>query len=375
MVRRGRGEGSIYQRADGKWVAVLNLGWRDGKRVRKVVYAPTRAGAKTKLAKITAEHERSALVVASPTVEQWLRYWFAEIAPERVRPSTLRGYNTYLEHYLIPSLGKHRLDRLEPGHVRQLYTRMRKEGRAEASIRQTHAILSRAIKVAMREGKVSRNVCDLIDPPGTEKNTPTPLGVAQAWAVLEAAKDGPMPSRWYAALMLGIRQGEALALRWQDVDLEEGVIFVRSALQRVPGKGLVHVEPKSETSKRVIPLPPVVRAHLTVAWAAHVNAGGDLGGYVWNRDGKPLDAKRDWEAWRDLLKAAGVPHVRLHAARNTTASLLLDAGVDPKIVQEILGHSTVQITQNVYQRGTTDMHRRAMAALEAHVGAIGAVEG
>lgn len=371
MARRGRGEGSIYQRSDGKYVAVLDLGWRDGKRKRKVAYAKTRQGAATKLTKMTTDHAASALVIASPTVEAWLRYWFEEIAPERVRPSTLRGYRTYVEHYLIRHLGKHRLDRLEPSHVRQLYTKMRKDGRAEASVRQAHAILSRALKVALREGKVARNVCDLIDPPGTQKNTPTPLTVDQAKAVLRLAGWG-VPhrdltgSRWYVALYLGLRQGEALALRWQDVNLEEGVIFVRTALQRVSGQGLVHVELKSAASRRVVPLPNVVRARLQVEWAAHVNAGGDLSGYVWGGD-KPTDPKRDWTAWRDLLIAAGVPHVRLHAARNTTASLLLDAGADPKIVQEILGHSTVQITQDVYQRGTTELHRRAMDALETRL--------
>lgn len=366
MARRGRGEGSIYQRSDGKWVAVLNLGWHNGKRRRKVAYARTRQGAKTKLGKMAADHNASALVVASPTVEQWLRYWFEEIAPERVRPSTLRGYNTYVERYLIPALGKHRLDRLEPGHVRQLYSKMRKDGREEATVRQAHAILSRAIRVAMREGKVARNVCDFIDAPGTQQNTPTPLTVDQAKRVLAVAAGTSAASRWFAALYLGLRQGEALGLRWQDVDLESGVLSVRTALQRVKGQGLVHVDLKSVKSHRVIPLPNVVRAHLAVAWAAHVNAGGDLSGYVWGGT-NPTDPKRDWEAWRDLLASAGVPHVRLHAARNTSASLLLDAGADPKIVQEIMGHSTVRITQDVYQRGTTELHRAAMTALEARL--------
>lgn len=367
-ARRGRGEGSIYQRTDGRWVAVLNLGWVEGKRRRKVAYAKTRAGAKTKLAKLTADHQASALVVASPTVEQWLRYWFEEIAPERVRPSTLRGYSTYVEHYLIQNLGKHRLDRLEPGHVRQLYTKMRKDGRQEATVRQAHAILKRALKVAMREGKVARNVCEMVDPPGTQKNTPTPLTIDQAHAALKAIENDPAAdARWHAALWLGLRQGEALGLTWGDVDLEESTIAVRGALQRVKGKGLVIVQPKSQKSRRLIPMPPTVRARFEVAWHAHVAAGGDPHGYIWhNGKGGPLDPKKDWEAWRDLLDKAGVPHVRLHAARNTTGSLLLAAGVDPTIVKEILGHSTVQMTQDVYQRGTTELQRKAMLALEQH---------
>lgn len=400
--RRGRGEGAVYQRHDaptcppvgpdgerpdhncrGRWVGTLDLGrpYGGGKRRRKPIYGKTKAEVQRKLEKAKAEHRASALIVSSPTVEQWMRYWLDNIAVERVRDRTLANYRSYVETHIIPGIGRHRLDKLEPGHVRELYSVMRKpcpspdektkrcahrpvHGRAEATIRQTHAILSRALKVAMREGKVARNVCDMIDPPGTYKNTPQPLTVAEARKVLRAAKGDAIESRWYVALWLGMRQGEVLGLRWTDVDIENGLIYVRQAVQRQTGKGLVVTELKSRASRRVIPLPNVVLAQLTVAWAQHVNAGGTDDAYVWPAaDGGPMDPKRDWEAWRRLLAKAEVPMVRLHAARNTAGSLLLAAGVDPKIVSEILGHSTVQITQNVYQRGELSGHRAALDAV------------
>jgi integrase len=379
--RRGKGEGSLYLRGDGYWVAELNVP-HQGRRQRVVRSAKTRQAANRKLQKAKAELERSVLVSSSATVEQWLRYWRDEIASERIRPSTLAGYNTYIEQHLIPRIGKHRLDKLEAAHVRRLYADMRRpcpdpdlagncphkpsHGRAEASIRQTHAILSRALKVAVREGKVARNVCENLDPPATTKNPRTPLTVHQARAVLAAAENDPLESRWYAALWLGLRQGEALGLGWQDVNLDEGLIWINRALQRVKGKGLVFVEPKSRLSNRPIPVMPLVLARLRVHWAVHVNAGGARDALVWSNDGKPIDPAKDYKAWGALLRKAGVPYVALHAARNTAASLLDQSGATPKTIMEILGQGTIEVSQTHYIQSDIAQRREAMLALERY---------
>lgn len=425
MARRGRGEGSVFQRHDhptcpaevdgppdedgkptkvrpdhrcrGHWVALVEVGG-SGKRRRKWLYGRTGAEVRAKLRKAQAEQQRRAMVLDSPTVEVWLRHWLDEIAPDRIRPSTIKGYTTYIEQHLIPRIGKLRLDRLEPGNVRRLYADMRKpcpekleacpepdddgvcrhtprhtrcphdptHGLAEASIRQAHAILSRALKVAEREGKVARNVCELIDPPGTGKNPRTPLTLAEARAVLAAAEGDPLESRWYAALWLGLRQGEALGLMWADVNLDEGALYISRELQRVKGKGLVFMPPKSRTSTRRVPVPPMVLSRLKVHRAAELNAGrGRPDDLVWNLDGKPMGDKSDYNRWTALLKRAGVPHVALHAARNTAGSLLMAAGVPDKVTAEILGHSSVVITQGHYLRGDDEQHAKAMLALEA----------
>lgn len=388
MARRTRGEGSVFQRADGRWVAILDLGGPQEARRRKTFTSrdPGPAGRRAvarKLAKAKAELAQSALILSAPTVEQWLRYWRDDVAAHSVRASTMRGYDTYIEQHIVPRIGKHRLDRLEPAHVRALYADMRRpcptpdeagkcphrpsHGRAEASIRQCHAILKRALRVAVQEGKAARNAADILGAPKTTRNPRTPLTVHQARQVLAAAAGDPMESRWYAALWLGLRQGECLGLGWYAVDLDRGAVLVERALQRVKGRGLVLVEPKSRASVRWAPLPPTVAAHLRVHLARELAAGrGRPDDYVWGGDGRPIDPAKDYKAWGRLLAKAGVPRVALHAARNTAGSLLMAAGVPDKVAAEILGHATVQVTQAHYQAGDLEQRQRAMLALEAY---------
>lgn len=364
--RRGHGEGGIYQRADGTWCAALDLGKDDmGKRRRKVLYGRTRTEARAKLLKAQHEHDERRLAIASPTVKVWMDYWFTEIAPGRTRLSTRNTYRSYIDKYIVPTLGHHRLDRLDASHVRRLYAQMRAEGRSDATVRQVHAILARALLCAKREDKVPVHILERsrFDAPKPGDNPRTPLTLDQARKVLKAAAGDPYESRWYAALYLGLRQGEALGLTWDCVDLLRGTVTVRQALQRVKGRGLIMVEPKSKHSMRTLPVPPVVLSRLKVARAASRTPGG----LVWTTDGRPIDPSRDAKRWSGLLEAAGVPHVALHAARNTAATLLAATGVDPKFASEILGHGDVKVTQRHYQHGDLEMHRAALLALEAYI--------
>ena len=360
--RRTRGEGSIFQRADGLWVGRVDLGWVGGKRVRKQVTAKTLRQLKPKFRKLQRDVEAGVLS-DSMTVETWLRYWLDKVAPGRCKQRTLDGYKTYLEQYLIPQLGKHRLDKLTPAHVRRLHEWMASEGKSEATRRQAHAILRRALVVAERDGRVGRNVAALVDPPKVEKNHHTPLTLEQARAMLKALDGDPLAARWVAALLLGMRQGECLGLRWEDVDFDAGRIHVRHELIRLRGQGLVLTPPKSRTSLRSIPFGRVPPAVFAMERAEH------RGEYVFY--GGKMDPRRDWENWKALLVKAGVSDAKakkgdmpaLHAARGTTASLLSQALVPDKIIAEILGHSQVQITQQAYIHGNEDQHREGLGRM------------
>lgn len=375
--RRGHGDGSIYQRKDGLWAAVLDLGWSNGRRQRKTAYAKTRKGATAKLQAMQRDNQAGVLATKAPTVEAWLHYWLEEVARERVRPATLSGYSSKIDRYAVPLLGHHRLDKLQPAHLRAAYKRLTgacpdrkcehqpRHGLSDATARQLHAILHRALTVAVREGKVATNAADKLDPPSMKSNRRRPLTVAEARTVLDATDN----ARWWAALYLGMRQGEALGLTWDRVDLHAGTLTIDRALQRVKGKGLVMVAPKSTASHRTIPIPTVVLSRLTVAYAEHLRDGGDPYAYVWGRDKgeKPQDPRADWQEWTDLLRAADVPHTPLHAARNTTASLLEEAGVPDRIVAVILGHSAVTMTHRYQASSELPRLTEAMRALEAHL--------
>jgi integrase len=356
----------------GRWVATLDLGWSGGKRQRKVLYAKTRKEAQAKLQKALRDKERGAVVIAAPTVESWLTYWLDVICVERgLKVNTMKSHRQKVNHYLIPHLGRHRLDKLTPEHLRGMYRQLRDQGLSEATLRQTHAILHRALKVAEREGKVARNVAGLIDPPATTRNKREGLTLEQARKVL-ATND----LRAWVALYLGVRQGEALGLMWSDVDLDRGWLHVQRALVRDPERGLVFDTPKSRAGFRDIPLPPKALAQFKLAAAIRKtednihqtegSAGSGTAGFpelVFHHDGKPIDHRDDWQHWTDLLARVGVPHVALHAARNTTASLLEAAGVPDRVVAQILGQSTVEVTHG-YQHAEPAVIERAMLALE-----------
>lgn len=367
--RRGRGDGTVYQRADGYWCGQIDLGHMTGKdgkrrRKRKTVTAKTRKAVLDKLKK--AQREVDAGVLSDDaTVEEWLTYWLDSVAAKKVRERTLQGYRGYVRTWLVPHLGHHRLNKLRPDHIRALYAAMEAAGKEDATRRQAHAILRRALVVAERDGRIMRNPAAQVDPPPVGKNHHVPLTLAQARQVLAALDGDPLAARWACALLQGMRQGECLGLRWANVDIDGRRIHVREELVRITGQGLKVTPPKSDTSIRSIPmLEPV---------AFLLDALPREGEYVFY--GRPTDPRKDWGLWKALLVKAGVCDASmaegempaLHAARGTTASLLHEAGVPDKIIAEILGHSSVQITRQAYIHGNEESHRRAMAALEAFV--------
>jgi len=405
-TKRSDGEGSIYQRHDetcppaeevvgstgklrkvrpahkcsGPFVGVLITGWRDGKPIRKKVTANSRAGVATKLRELREKVEAGELPVGRiPTVEEWMTYWLDQIAAKKVRPSTLRGYRTYVDCYIIPLLGERRLDRLTPEHIADAWAYMQEVGRPGAvvpkrlsstSAHQAHRILSRALKVAYQRGHVVKNVATMIDAPQPREEEIKPLTKAQALRILETAKGRRNAARWRVALALGLRQGEALGLTWQHVDLDAGTLAVRQSLGRVKGKGLTFGPVKSRAGKRTIKMPKVLvdelRAHRTRQNAERLAAGSfwkDFDLVFAHEDGRPIDPKIDWREWKELCSTAKVPAARLHDARHAAATALLAMGVPLRTAMEILGHSRITVTQR-YQHVVDEMHDDAAAKMD-----------
>lgn len=379
---RSDGEGSVYyDKHRDKWVGSYVTGWRDGKPIRKKVSANSRAAAAAKLRVLRESVDSGNLPTGRTlTVGEWLTYWLENIVAEKNRPNTVRTYTTYVNRYLIPILGHHRLDRLSVEHVEAAWRRLVTEGMpgkrdakplSSTSAHQAHVILARALKIAQRRGLVTRNVAGLAESPPVRNQEIEILEREQAQKVIATARGKRNAARYTVAFSLGLRQGEALALRWRDVDLDAGVLNVQHSLSRVTGAGLQLGPVKSSKGVRAIALPGPLLAELKAHRKAQ-NAERLAAGSRWadqdfvfaTQFGAPVDPKDDWRYWRDLLAAAEVPHVRLHAARHTAATMLLAMGVPQRVVMEILGHSKSSQTEG-YQKRVDALHVAAADTMAA----------
>ncbi len=358
MTKRASGESSIYRDEDGRWHGYVSLGKKEnGRRDRRHVSGAKRTDVVAKVRELERKRDAGTAGAAgkAPTVRQWLEHWLDTIAARKVRPSTLVRYRQLVANQLAPGVGHHRLDRLQPEHVEKLYSDLQEGGLSPASVVQVHRVLSRSLKVAMQRGKIARNVCTLVDAPTLEREEVRPLSSQDARRILEAARGRRNAARWSVALALGLRQGEALGLAWDAVDLDAGTLTVRQALQRQPGRGLVFVQPKSRAGRRTVALPgplrDALRTHRAAQAAERIAAGSaweDHDLVFCQKNGRPLDPRSDHRAWRSLLAAAKVRPARLHDARHTAASLLLQQGVPARVAMEVLGHSQISLTLGTY---------------------------
>lgn len=402
MSRSSNGRSSIYLGTDGQWHGWVTVGIRpDGAADRRHRMAPTRADLTVKVRELERLRDAGQLSALgpAPTVAEWLRLWLGTIAPRTASASTIETvYRPRIERWIIPAIGGHQLDRVRPEHLDALYLELAASGLSTKSVLMVHQILGRAYRMAMRRGIVGRNVTTFVDPPRHREPEMTPLSAVEARLILAAASEVPNSARWSVALALGLRQGEALGLRWQHVDLDRQQVRIfqlrrepyrhgcdqpaicaegrhrdrcgsgctahgRYCPQRRGGEWGFH-EPKGGKARTIVlpgPLADQLARHRIAQDAERAAAGSmwhDLDLVFTQPDGRHLGPERDWEAWKGLLKAAGVRDARLHDARHTAATLLLEQGVDIRVVQEILGHSTLAVTKR-YTHVTDTLARQA----------------
>jgi integrase len=374
VSKRGAHEGSIYQRQDGRWAASVHLGYQDGKRQRKTFYGKTRRNVQERMTKALGE-VHAGLPVRSDdreTVADYLARWLTVSAAQRVRPRTLAGYRQIADNHLIPAIGRVPVAKLTPGHVQAMLNARAAAGSKPQTVRNIHAVLRRALTQATRWGVVPRNVATLVDLPRVDRHEVRGLSPADARAVMLAVAEDRIEPLVLLTLSTGLRQGEALGLQWQDVDLEAGTIRVRHSLQRMAGRGAELVEPKTKRSRRTLALPPVtanaLREHRKRQLAERLWAGSRWreNGYVFTTSiGTPLMGSEVTRRFQRLVAAAGLPRMRFHDLRHGAASLLLAQGVHPRVVMEMLGHSTITLTMNTYSHVIPDLQREAATKMEA----------
>lgn len=236
--RKPNGRSSIYySERDGLWHGWVTMGVKeDGSPDRRHRTGKTETAVTNKVRELEAKRDAGKVDRPGrpPTVEEWMRTYLDDIAARKLQPNTLRGYWSEARNWIIPHLGKHRLDRLQPEHIDRLYARMYEAGKADSHVLKVHRVLSRALDIAVRREKVSRNVAKLLDAPSAGDTEIEPLTQEEARRILATADGRRNGARWSVALALGLRQGEALGLRWKYVDLDRGVIRVWWQLGRLP---------------------------------------------------------------------------------------------------------------------------------------------
>jgi integrase len=365
--RQPNGASTIYLGKDGRWHGRVTVGVKDdGTPDRRHVSRKTRAEVTKAVRELERQRDKGTVRKAgqSWTVKTWLTHWVENIAATHVSENTIEGYRVAVYHHLIPGLGAHRLEKLEPEHLERFYKKMQDNGSAAGTAHQAHRTIRTALNEAVRRQHLTSNPASVAKAPKVEEEEVEPYTVEEVQRLLAEAGKHRNAARWVIALALGLRQGEVLGMQWDDVDFELGVIRVRRGRLRpryqhgcghrcgrkpgyCPQKINIRRETKSAKSRagqRPIGAPDellqLLRRHREnqARERARARALWTEKGYVFTSPtGEPLNPNTDYHKWKELLKAAGVRDARLHDARHTAATVLLILGVSDAVVDAVMG--------------------------------------
>lgn len=375
--RRGNGEGTIRKRADGRWEGRLQVGMKDGKPSLRYFYGNTRREVAEQLTEAQKELEHGVLPEAAKwTVEEYLKHWLESVAKPAVRPRTFVGYDMYVRLYLVPHLGDVPLRKLTPVEIQNMNAKLLQHLSAR-TVSHNLTILKNALNYGMRSGLLTRNVGAIVDPPRAERYEIQILTPEQVKIFLDAARGERYETLYLVAITTGLRMGELFGLRWSEVNLERGRLNVKASLTRRKGSWSI-TEPKSNSSRRSIVLPAQVVASLREHRIRQIEERLAAGSGWQNHDlvfctglGTPLTAANlHSRSFKPLLKKAGLPSIRFHDLRHTCASLLLGQNEHPKVVQDLLGHSSVSLTMDTYSHLMDGMRKSAAQKMESLLGSL-----
>lgn len=373
---------AIRRRGNG-WLVTVELGCDPitGKRRRAYFTTTTKREAGRKEARL--RHEANTGLDVEPTkitLAQYLRRWLAAMRPN-FTPSTCKRYEGLMRHQMIPHIGGMTLSKLRPLHIQQLYDHLHREGRVAGdgglsakTILQIHRVLSKALKQAVSWQLIPRNVCQSVEPPRARHRELRALSPEETRRLLEVAgaEDSVYGDAVTIGLHSGLRLGELLGMRWEDIDLENGRLAVRRVLHYVPGEGIICREPKTAKSRRTVLLGDVALDTLRRTRRRQLQARLSLGPAYRDHNfifataaGTPIFPGNLRRAFRRMVEKAGVDPLRFHDLRHTHASLLLARGVHPKVVSERLGHASIAITLDTYSHVLPSLQEEAVRDLDA----------
>jgi integrase len=368
--RRGNGEGSIGKRKDGRWMGRYTVHTAEGSKQR-CVFGKTRAEAAEKLTRAMADRDGGITYDAGKlTLGDYLGRWLTDSVKDTVRQRTYERYESIVRVHLVPAIGSVKLKNLTPAHVRSLCRSKLDEGLAPRTVQYAYRTLSKALKQAANDGLIPRNVAASVKPPQPRSDEIRPLDREQARSFLAAVSGERLEALYVVAITAGLRQGELLGLKWEDVDLDAGKLQVRRTLSEAR-IGRIFEAPKSGKGRGIR-----LTKNATEALRGHRKAQLEEKlrlGTLWQENslvfpsqvGTPLGGRNLIRHFKRMLEHTGLyPTFRFQDLRHTCATLLFRQGVNPKIVQELLGHGDVSLTLNIYSHVLPDMGDTAAGAMD-----------
>ena len=368
--RRANGEGNLRKRKDGRWEGRYTAG-RDpetGKAIYKNVLGKTQAEAKAKLKQAIEEAKGlDAAKVGRYSVGQWMEVWFEHYAKVKVRPSSHQTYRGYIDNHIKPNIGEIPLEKLtslelqkfykkllEKGRVDRLESRHQSKGLSAKTVRNIHQIISSAMNLAKEQRLITANPAEGCALPRMEHREMKTLPVEQLQSFLREAKDSGVFELYYLELATGLRRGELLGLKWEDIDLERGDLRIRRQISRINGK-ITEAPLKTKNAYRTLLL-----AEETIDILKEQRKKFGSSPWVFpSPTGGPISPDSVLHMLHRVLKRAGLPRVRFHDLRHTFATLALQNGVDIKTVSGMLGHFSAGFTLDTYAHVTTASQRQA----------------
>jgi len=383
--RRPAGDGSVYKAPDGRWRGIVDLGWVDGRRQRKYVSGATQAEALRRLRGVQRAAQAGVVANDRLTLAQFLQRWVTVELPGTVSPATLDDYRDTIRLHLEPALGRKVMARISVADVDAVWAAKRDAGYKPNSIRIMRALLRRALATAERQGLVERNVAAVSQPPRLAQPDGRALSVEQARTLLGAAAGDRLEAAFVVLLPYGLRRGELLGLAWADLDRDDATLLVPQSVKRrkasrdesgaYPGGATNRVEIselKTRRSRRVLYLTAPVLDALDAHAQRQAREKGRAG-RLWVEQGlifpssvgTPLDPDNFAKLFVRLCESAGLGHWHPHEARHSAASVMLAQGVPLEVVSEVLGHSSIYITKDVYGHLVEGAKREAAARMAA----------
>ena len=357
--KKANGEGSIYRRADGRYEAAAYFWTISGARKRRRFYGHTRQEVHDKLVAAQMQAQQGVPIPdKSWKLGEYLDYWLENVVSPNRRTSTYERYEVAVRLHIRPALGEQRLDRLSVPLVQTFVNQKLTEGASVRNVQIIREVLRAALSRAVREELLVRNVAGLVELPKWDRAPIQPWTANDARRFLAAAQNDPLYPAFVLLLMYGVRRGEVAGLRWRDIDFRRKVVHIRQQVRRVNGS-LQAVPLKTQAGQRDLPLVPTVLELMQ-------QRGNWRSEYVVSTStGKPVEPHNLSRSFHRLCIQHGLRRIRLHDLRHTTATLLKDCGVPPRDAQLILGHSTVTITQEIYQHDDLSSRARALNKIEA----------